>query len=456
MNLTLTNLNQPAPQAKPAAATSGTNAPLAADVPGLARSPGAAQALPDDRAQPAPVQPALAFAQWLDREQIAPVAVQGAPLTPDNAALDAKTPAEAEEQKNADAPLLGAMTMSMPPMPVAHATLAAVTAAMPGVPAAKAAAPAAAAGLAPSPPAVSPHREDRAAQAGLPAAAIASSQATAATLSQATALPLAAAIVLPSAASPAQPRAGAAAASRAVPAAQPLAAAPALTPDAPALPLAAAPAPAPGDMPAQAAPAAPKPAAPASEIRVAHGDAPQDHATPATERGAFNSAAIAAPAAGTTQQAADTVALSGPPTAWRQTLREALGERLQLQVGRNAEQAVIRLEPPMLGRVEIAIRHSAGSLEVHISATHGEVLRQLQTVSDSLRNDLAQRQFTDVSVNVAPAARSANGAPLFAGGDSRGRQQDERQQEQDPGNALAEANTGTSPFSLNGRGQGRS
>jgi flagellar hook-length control protein FliK len=122
-------------------------------------------------------------------------------------------------------------------------------------------------------------------------------------------------------------------------------------------------------------------------------------------------------------------------------------------VGRNAEQATIRLEPPMLGRVEIAIRHSAGSLEVHISATHGEVLRQLQAVGENLRNDLAQRQFTDVAVNIAQAPRGASAGTnnLFAGDGSRGRQQDGRQPEQDPGNALAEANTGAAPFSLNGR-----
>ncbi|QNA88208.1 flagellar hook-length control protein FliK [Massilia sp. Dwa41.01b] len=161
--------------------------------------------------------------------------------------------------------------------------------------------------------------------------------------------------------------------------------------------------------------------------------------------------AAPAPAPGG-QRSADTVTLSGPPTAWRQTLQEALGERLQLQVGKGAEQAVIRLEPPMLGRVEIAIRHSAGSLEVNISATHGEVLRQLQTVSENLRSDLAQRQFTDVAVNVAPAPRGANATPQFAGdGSDRGRQQDGREQEHMPGNALAEANTGASSFSLNGR-----
>ncbi|MGX4641500.1 hypothetical protein [Massilia sp. SYSU DXS3249] len=41
---------------------------------------------------------------------------------------------------------------------------------------------------------------------------------------------------------------------------------------------------------------------------------------------------------------------------------------------------------------------------------------------------------------------------LFAGdGSGRGRQQDGGQQEQQPGQALAEANLGASPFSLNGR-----
>jgi flagellar hook-length control protein FliK len=180
-------------------------------------------------------------------------------------------------------------------------------------------------------------------------------------------------------------------------------------------------------------------------------EAGQDQAS-AGDRGLAQAFGVAAPASAAAQRGADTVTLSGPPTAWRQTLHEALGERLQLQLGKNAEQAVIRLEPPMLGRVEIAIRHSAGALEVHISATHGEVLRQLQSVSENLRNDLAQRQFTDVAVNVTQAARGANAAPQFAGeGGNRGRQQDGQQQEHAPGNALAEANEGASAFSLNAR-----
>jgi len=153
---------------------------------------------------------------------------------------------------------------------------------------------------------------------------------------------------------------------------------------------------------------------------------------------------------GANAPAPDTVKLAGPPTAWRQSLQEALGERLNVQVGKNMEQAVIRLEPPQLGRIDIAIRHSAGTLEVNISATNGEVLRQLQTVSDNLRSDLSQRQFTEVAVTVSPAPK--NGAAPF--GDpqqGRGRQQDRGQEDQQPGRALAEASNNPSAFSLGGR-----
>jgi flagellar hook-length control protein FliK len=170
--------------------------------------------------------------------------------------------------------------------------------------------------------------------------------------------------------------------------------------------------------------------------------------------GVFGVAAPAAPGAAP-REAAATLVLAGPPTAWRQSLQDALGERLNLQLGRNAEQAVIRLEPPMLGRVEISIRHAAGSLEVNISATHSEVLRQLNTVSDNLRNDLAQRQYTDVSVNVTQAAPRAQAAQAGAGfgadAQGRGRQQGQDGDERAPGAALAEANQSTTPFSLNGR-----
>jgi flagellar hook-length control protein FliK len=124
------------------------------------------------------------------------------------------------------------------------------------------------------------------------------------------------------------------------------------------------------------------------------------------------------------------------PTQWRQPLAEALGDRLQLSLQRGSEQAVIRLDPPQLGRIEIAIRHEAGSLQVHLSATHGEVVRQLNAIGDSIRQDLGQRQYGDVSVVVSDAGAAGRDAD----GRSRGRQP--QQEEHRPNRALAEAETG--------------
>jgi flagellar hook-length control protein FliK len=196
-------------------------------------------------------------------------------------------------------------------------------------------------------------------------------------------------------------------------------------------------------------------AAPTVAVAEAAASAPQDLAATPTERHPAGHIAVTTPSA-PAAAGSDSVVLSGPPTAWRQTLQEALGERLHLQVGKNAEQAVIRLDPPNLGRIEIAIRHSAGSLEVSISASHGEVLRQLQTVSDSLRSDLAQRQFTDVAVTVSPTRASASAGASstpFGNGEQSGRggQKNSQQDQQTPGQALAEAHNAASSFSLNAR-----
>ncbi|WP_162600569.1 MULTISPECIES: flagellar hook-length control protein FliK [unclassified Massilia] len=211
---------------------------------------------------------------------------------------------------------------------------------------------------------------------------------------------------------------------------------------------------------AQAQPDAAPAARPAAQPRTVAGtagdigapDKGAEHAgTSAGSAAIVAAAAPAQPAAAA--PAADTVKLAGPPTAWRQSLQEALGDRLHVQVGNNIEQAVIRLEPPQLGRIDIAIRHSAGTLEVNISASNGEVLRQLQTVSDNLRSDLSQRQFSEVAVTVTPAPK--NGAVPF--GDpqqGRGRQQGREQEDHQPGRALAEAgnaSSGASSFSLGGR-----
>ena len=209
----------------------------------------------------------------------------------------------------------------------------------------------------------------------------------------------------------------------------------------------------PAAAPPATAGAAPAHAAPALDA------APADGAEP-TPTGATTTGVAGAASQPAATRGADSVTLAGPPTAWRQTLQEALGDRLQLQLGRGMEQATIRLEPPMLGRIEISVRHSGGNLEVSIAASNSEVLRQLNTVSDSLRNDLAGRQYSNVSVNVsetpraqstAQAGNQPSGQPgADAGG--RGRQQSEEEQRQrTPGLALNDTGDAGSLFSMNNR-----
>jgi len=134
------------------------------------------------------------------------------------------------------------------------------------------------------------------------------------------------------------------------------------------------------------------------------------------------------------------VKLAGAPDQWQQPLREALGDRLQVQLQRNNDHAVIRLEPPNMGSIEISIRHSAGSLQVNLSANHSEVLRQLNTIGDSVRQDLSTRQYADVSVTVSSSRAQAQA-------DSGGRNGQQREQDQEqgrtPGRALADDATTT-------------
>lgn len=138
---------------------------------------------------------------------------------------------------------------------------------------------------------------------------------------------------------------------------------------------------------------------------------PSLHATPATE-------------ATTTPSRTGT---EGAPHA----LLSALGERIETQLQRGSERTVIRLDPPMQGQIEITLHRDAAGLQVQLSASHGEVLKQLQAISDSLRQDLASRHGGEVSVQVAQQERRD--------ADSRGRQpQDDTRPQQTPGQALRE------------------
>ncbi|MBH2068169.1 MAG: flagellar hook-length control protein FliK [Burkholderiales bacterium] len=187
-------------------------------------------------------------------------------------------------------------------------------------------------------------------------------------------------------------------------------------------------------------------ATPAAAAPAATRDGERGAATPVSPgpAGGVNNGPAATPGA-------ETIKLNGPAQQWQEPLREALGERLQTQIGRNSEHATIRLEPPMLGRIEISIRHTAGALQVNVTASNSEVLRQLQGIGENMRSDLAQRQYTDVAVNISATPRSP-AAQAFAEGDARGQRQPGRQNDDaEPGRALSDGSTAATTYAMHER-----
>jgi flagellar hook-length control protein FliK len=98
-----------------------------------------------------------------------------------------------------------------------------------------------------------------------------------------------------------------------------------------------------------------------------------------------------------------------------------------------------------MGTVEISIRHSAGALQVNLSANNSEVLRQLNNIGDSVRQDLSQRSFGDVAVTVSASPRG--GSQSLADGGA-GRQQGQEQQQRGPGRALGDDEQAATTFAM--------
>lgn len=98
-----------------------------------------------------------------------------------------------------------------------------------------------------------------------------------------------------------------------------------------------------------------------------------------------------------------------------------------------------------MGHIDITIRQSAGSLHVNLSASNGEVLRQLNNVGDAVRQDLSQRQAShDVTVTVTPSRTQSQA-------EADGRQRQQREQQDDartPGRALSEDGAQGSTFAM--------
>lgn len=99
------------------------------------------------------------------------------------------------------------------------------------------------------------------------------------------------------------------------------------------------------------------------------------------------------------------------PSTWPRHLESALKERLDVQLGNGVDHAVIKLSPPMLGALEISIKHEAGALSVQLHASNSEVTRQLQSITEHLRNDLSLKEYTSVAVEVRNTSTDKDGSP---------------------------------------------
>ncbi|WP_426400102.1 flagellar hook-length control protein FliK [Ralstonia sp. R-29] len=123
------------------------------------------------------------------------------------------------------------------------------------------------------------------------------------------------------------------------------------------------------------------------------------------------------------------------PTEPQQKLIDALGDRLSVQTAQGMRQAVIRLDPHLNGSVRIELRQDANGIAVHLSATNADVVRQLQAIGESLRQDLSARNGGDVTVQVS-ASRQGQADADTSGGRERHARDDA---EEGPGRGLAAA-----------------
>jgi flagellar hook-length control protein FliK len=134
------------------------------------------------------------------------------------------------------------------------------------------------------------------------------------------------------------------------------------------------------------------------------GPAPINNAVPAT-----SVAAVSGEKAPSFQTQLATVKLDGGEDRLAQQLHAALGERLQVQVKNQIQHATIRLDPPDMGKIDISMQIENGRMQVHISASQGEVYRALQQVSNDLRQSLTEQNFVQVNVQVSSQSGQQQG-----------------------------------------------
>ncbi|MEE7414803.1 flagellar hook-length control protein FliK [Escherichia marmotae] len=87
-------------------------------------------------------------------------------------------------------------------------------------------------------------------------------------------------------------------------------------------------------------------------------------------------------------------------------LTTLLKDQIHFQLNKQQQISTIRLDPPSLGKLEIAVQLDSGKLTVHIGANQSEVCRALQQFSDDLRQHLTAQNFMEVNVQVSSEGQS--------------------------------------------------
>lgn len=95
-----------------------------------------------------------------------------------------------------------------------------------------------------------------------------------------------------------------------------------------------------------------------------------------------------------------TVKMDSNQQQWSQQLHSVLSDRLQIQSDNRIQHATIRLDPPDMGKIDISLQMEGGKLLVQINASQNDVYKALQQISHDLRINLAEQNFSQVSVQV--------------------------------------------------------
>ena len=121
---------------------------------------------------------------------------------------------------------------------------------------------------------------------------------------------------------------------------------------------------------------------------------------------------LAAVGLGTVTQAAATQTQMAPLNLGQNAWETNLSSRLQMMVGQNIQTAVIRLDPPELGALDIKIKITNDVASVNITSPHAQVREALETAVPRLREMFEESGVAlgDVNVQQESFAQHENAA----------------------------------------------